>query len=76
VERIRYVDLLQKEMRIRNLIAPRVPLDAMHLTLNELLITEQQFLLLKEILEANSLEEAMIRFEKAAPCLLHLNKLK
>ena len=29
VERIRYVDLLRKELTLRNLIAPRVPLDAM-----------------------------------------------
>jgi hypothetical protein len=72
VERIRYVDLLRKKLTLRNLIAPRVPLDAMHLTLNELLMIEQRFLLLKEILESNSLEEAMIRFEKAVPCLLHL----
>ncbi len=47
-------------------------MDALWLTLYELLLIEERYRLLTDILAVNTLEEAMIHFQKAVPCLLYL----
>ncbi len=39
---------------------------------HELLLTEEQYHLVFSNLEAKTKEEAMVRLEKAVPCILHL----
>jgi hypothetical protein len=40
--------------------------------LSEILLTENAYHILSKLLAATSLEEAMVKLEKAIPCLLHL----
>ncbi len=47
-------------------------MEANRVELKELLMIEQRFLLIKSVLSETSLEAAMIKLEKAIPCLLHL----
>jgi hypothetical protein len=44
----------------------------MRLQLKELLITEYHYKVLKSVTEEQNLDGAMIKLEKAIPCLLHL----
>jgi hypothetical protein len=44
----------------------------MHLQLKELLVLEDRYKVLKSVTEEQNLDRAMIKLEKAIPCLLHL----
>lgn len=69
--RLQFRSLLEKELRLRNKpILQQV--EANRIELKELLLIEQRFLLLSNVLSETSLEAAMIKLEKAIPCLLHL----
>jgi len=44
----------------------------LRIQLSEILLTENGYNILSKVLAATSLEEAMVKLEKAIPCLLHL----
>jgi hypothetical protein len=70
--RVRYIGLLKKELRLRGMtVLSEQPAD-LRLQLKELLITEERYKIIKPITEEANLERAMIKLEKAIPCLLHL----
>jgi hypothetical protein len=69
--RLQFRSLLENELRLRNKPIHQ-QVEANRIELKELLLTEQQFLLLSNVLSETSLEGAMIKLEKAIPCLLHL----
>ena len=69
--RLQFRSLLEKELRLRNK-GIQQQMEANRIELMELLLLEQRFLLLKSILSESTLEGAMIKLEKAIPCLLHL----
>ena len=69
--RLQFRSLLEKELRLRNK-GIQQQMEANCIELKELLLLEQCFLLLKSILSESTLEGAMIKLEKAIPCLLHL----
>lgn len=71
LEQVSYIDFLQKELRMHNVPTAGVLMDALRLTLHELILIEERYLSLEHILSANTLEEAMICYKMAAPCLLH-----
>ena len=65
--------LIENEFRVRNIVVPdgtRSPERIIQLT--EILLTENTYTIMCKVLTAKSLEEAMIKLEKAIPCLLHL----
>ncbi len=69
--RLQFCSLLENKLQLRNKpILEQV--EANRIELKELLLIEQQFLLLSNVLSETSLEVAMIKLEKAIPCLLHL----
>jgi hypothetical protein len=72
LEEIKCTVLLQKEQRIRSNNIEGILLDVLWMNLNELLLIEERRKLVSEVLAANTLEEAMVHFEKAVPCLLHV----
>ena len=64
---------MRNELRMRNIIVPEESQSAeLRLLLSECLLTENTYKILCKVLAANSLDEAMVRLEKAIPCLLHL----
>ena len=65
--------LIENEFRMRNIVVPdgtRSP--ELIILLTEILLTENTYTIMCKVLAAKSLEEAMIKLEKAIPCLLHL----
>jgi hypothetical protein len=71
-ERIKFMDLLRNELKMRRLDYEGMSLEAMRLTVMEVLLMEERYRLITHVLDASNLEESMIQFEKAVPCLLHL----
>ena len=57
---------------MRRLDYEGMSLEAMRLTVMEVLLMEERYRLITHVLDASNLEESMIQFEKAVPCLLHL----
>jgi len=72
MERIKYTDLLQKELILRGHNVEGIAIDVLRMNLLELLLIEERYKLVMEVLVANTLDEAMVHFEKAVPCLLHV----
>jgi hypothetical protein len=64
--------MMENELRMRNIQPESTRSPELRLQLHEILLVENSFNMLSKILAANSLEEAMVRLEKALPCLLHL----
>jgi len=73
-ERIRFKEFLRDELKLRipDMDDDQIALDVLRLNLTEFVLLEERYRLIVEVLEANTLEEAMVRFEKAVPCLLHV----
>jgi hypothetical protein len=64
---------MENEFTMRNIVVPdgtRSP--ELVLQLMEILLLENTYSIMCKVLAAKSLEEAMIKLEKAIPCLLHL----
>ena len=70
--RVAFIGLLKKELRLRNQEIPSQQPASMHLQLKELLVLEDRYKVLKSVTEEQNLDRAMIKLEKAIPCLLHL----
>jgi hypothetical protein len=65
--------MMRNELRMRNIVVPEESRAAdLRILLTEHLLTENTFNILSKVLAANSLDEAMVRLDKAIPCLLHL----
>ena len=62
---------MEKELRIRNKPVYH-HMEANRIELKELLLVEHRYKFLLEILQETSLEAAMIKLQKAIPCLLHM----
>ncbi len=45
------------------------------LQLHEVLLAEQSYIMLKQVVECKNLDEAMITIEKALPCILNLENI-
>jgi hypothetical protein len=69
--RLQFRSLLEKELRLRNMAVSQHT-EANRIDLKELLLVEQRFQLMADVLNESSIEQAMIKLEKAVPCLLHL----
>jgi hypothetical protein len=69
--RLQFRSFVDKELQLRNKPLHQ-QMEANRVELKELLMIEQCFLLIKSVLSETSLEAAMIKLEKAIPCLLHL----
>jgi hypothetical protein len=70
---VQYLQLLEKELRMRNVqVAAGQQITELQVQLHEILLVELRYKLLKEVLEEASLNNAMIKLEKAIPDLLHL----
>ncbi len=70
--RIRHADLVKKELKLRNISSARLNAAEQRLLLHELLLVEERWRLIIGVLEAKTKKEAMVRLEKAVPCILHL----
>jgi hypothetical protein len=64
--------MMENELRLRNIVPDGVRSAELRIQLSEILLTENTYHILSKVLAATSLEEAMIKLEKAIPCLLHL----
>jgi len=65
--------LMENEFSMRNIVVPdgtRSP--ELKLQLMEILLLENTYSIMCKVLAAKSLDEAMVKLEKAIPCLLHL----
>ena len=68
---LQFRSLVANELKIRN--RPVLPnIEANRVELKEYLILEQRYKLLVEVTSESNLEDAMVKLEKAIPCLLHL----
>lgn len=73
VQKIAHRKLLEDELRMRGIdYDPSSASAVIKMHLYEVLMVEQSFKLLQDILMAKSFDDAMIRLEQALPCLLHL----
>jgi hypothetical protein len=73
VQKVAYRKLLEDEMRLRGIVYDiNCPTLELKVHLYEILMVEQSYKLLSDVLCAKSLDEAMIRLEQALPDLLHL----
>ena len=70
--RVTYLQLLQKELQIRNIIPAGRQIAELQLQLHEILLMEKRYELVDSVLKENNLDSAMIKLEKAIPCFLHL----
>jgi hypothetical protein len=64
--------LMLNEYSMRNIVPDSTISAELRIQLTEILLIENTYSVLCKVLAANSLEEAMIKLEKAIPCLLHL----
>jgi hypothetical protein len=64
--------MMENELRMRNIVPDGTRSAELRIQLSEILLTENSYNILCKVLAANSLEEAMVKLEKAIPCLLHL----
>jgi len=67
---LQFRNLVISELRLRE-VDPQPGLQANRIDLKELLMIEQRFRILHDIIQSSP-EEAMIKLQKAIPCLLHL----
>jgi hypothetical protein len=72
-DKVKFKNLLMEELQLRGVVVARnCHMEELRSQLSEYLMIEMRYKLLKEVLEKASIEEAMIKLEKALPCLLHL----
>ena len=64
--------LLENEFRMRNIVPDGTRSPELKIQLMEILLIENTYSILCKVLASKSLEEAMVKLEKAIPCLLHL----
>jgi len=64
--------MMENELRMRNIVPDGTQAAQLRIQLSEILLTENSYNILCKVLAANSLDEAMVKLEKAIPCLLHL----
>jgi hypothetical protein len=64
--------LLETELSIRNIVETGRSTEELHIHLHEILLVEASYMVIKKVLAANNLNDAMVLLEKALPCLLHL----
>jgi hypothetical protein len=64
--------MMENELRMRNIVPDGTQAAELRIQLSEILLTENSYNILCKVLAANSLDEAMVKLEKAIPCLLHL----
>jgi hypothetical protein len=72
MERIRHNNLVTAELNLRQIQHRLTNSADLLLFLEEILLAEERYKIITGVLNAKTKEEAMIRLEKAAPCLLHL----
>jgi hypothetical protein len=70
--RIQHARLIEEELIMRGLHVIGANAAERKLQLHEVLVTEQRYKLMKEVVSCNNVDDAMIIIEKAIPCLLHL----
>jgi hypothetical protein len=69
---IQHNNMIREELCLQNTTHNNLSPPEQRLMLHEVLLTEHRFGLLKGMLEAKTMEAAMILLEKAVPCILHL----
>jgi hypothetical protein len=69
--RIRYANLVKNELKLRNISNTGLNAAEQCLLLHEPLLVEERWCLVIGVLEAKTKEQAMVRLEKAVPCILH-----
>ncbi len=69
---IQHARLIEEELIIQGLHVIGASLAERRLQLHKVLVTEQRYNLVKEVVSCNDLDDAMIIIEKAIPCFLHL----
>ncbi len=70
--RVTCLQLLERELKLRHIEPVGRQIAELQIQLHELLFVEKHFELLQDVLTEANLEKAMIKLEKATPCLLHL----
>ncbi len=73
VQKVAYRKLLEDEMRLRGVLYDiNSPTLELKVHLYEILMVEQRYKLLSDVLSVKSLDDAMMKLEQALPDLLHL----